>query len=255
MKLNIMSDIHNEFAEMEIPQTDADVVILAGDIDVNAKAINWAKKFNKPIVYVAGNHEFYGNPIDDIKQEITDQCKGTDVHFLDDSEVIIDNVRFVGGTLWTDFQLFGAEKANKAIEEARSYMNDYRVITKKVGEQYKRLAPEDTIELHKNTRCFLIDKLFQEPFEGKTIVVTHHAPSLQSISLRYKNDLLTAAYASSLLHFMGNKASLWVHGHTHVSSDYMIEGTRVVCNPRGYQRTGASIPENEKFNPGLVVEI
>lgn len=91
-----------------------------------------------------------------------------------------------------------------------------------------------------------------EPFEGKTVVVTHHLPSMRSVAERYRHELLSACFASNLDHLLGYSA-LWVHGHTHDSFDYAAHGTRVICNPRGYCRAGQ--PENRQFNPALVVEV
>ena len=107
MKLQILSDIHNEFSVLPIPHTNADVVILAGDIDIKNRAIEWAKQFEKPVLYVLGNHEFYGEQFQKIREATRELTQGTNVHFLDDEEVVINGIRFLGGILWTDFKLYG----------------------------------------------------------------------------------------------------------------------------------------------------
>lgn len=252
MKIQILSDIHNEFSRLSIPETDADVVILAGDIDVKLRAIPWALEFNKPVLYVLGNHECYSMQLESVKAKTRAQTLGTNIHFLDDEEIVIDGVRFLGGTLWSDFQLFGSSQAEFAMLEAQFGMSDYQVI--RIGPYFRRLQPQDTLELHLKTVDFLTSQIFQ-PFEGKTVVITHHAPSVQSVHERYLQDKLTPAFASNLEHLMGESVNLWVHGHVHHCNDYVLNGTRVVSNPRGYQSQGQLHPENSGFDPSYILEI
>jgi predicted phosphodiesterase len=248
MRIQILSDIHNEFSVLPVPRTDADVVILAGDIDLEDRAIAWAGQFDKPVIYLTGNHEYYKGHYQTVNQRIKEAVTDTDVHFLNDEVAVIQGVRFIGTTLWTDFDLFG--DSNIAKLHAQDAMNDYRLI--RYGPDYRRLRPSDTHMLFDNARAFLRDRL-DEPFEGKTVIVTHHAPSIQSVQPIYKQDRLTPSFASDLEYLMGEPVSLWVHGHVHNSNDYCINGTRVVSNPRGYQRNGPC--ENPEFNPELVVEV
>jgi Icc-related predicted phosphoesterase len=252
MKLAILSDIHNEFTVLPAPAVNADVVILAGDIDVKLRAVEWARQFDKPVLYLIGNHEFYGNELQSIRQKTRQLCQDSNVHLLDDDELILDGVRFVGGTLWTDFKLLGEARQKAAMRDALLTMNDYQVI--RFGSAYRRLFPEDTLDLHKQTVGFLTQKLNQ-PFDGKTMVITHHAPSIKSIHLQYLEDNCTPAFASNLEHLMSDKVALWVHGHVHHSVDYEVNGTRVLSNPRGYQRQGQILPDNTAFDPFFVVEI
>ncbi|MGH8800330.1 MAG: metallophosphoesterase family protein, partial [Casimicrobiaceae bacterium] len=107
MKLNILSDLHLTAGALAAPRTDADLVILAGDIARPREAVAWASTLDKPVLYVAGNHEFYGGSIEGTMAELKALCAGTAIRVLDDDEVIIDGVRFLGTTLWTDFLLFG----------------------------------------------------------------------------------------------------------------------------------------------------
>jgi Icc-related predicted phosphoesterase len=251
LKLNILSDIHNEFSVLPIPQTDADVVILAGDIDLGDRAIEWARQFKKPVIYLTGNHEYYKGHLETVDQRIREAAAGTNVSILDD-ELVIDDVRFIGGTLWTDFKLFSEAQAEFAKLDAQASMNDYRMI--RTGPSYRKLNPNDTQALFHRTVA-LMEKRLKEPFSGKTVVITHHAPSFQSIAPVYRQDSLTPSFASNLEHLMGEPLCLWVHGHVHHSNDYVINGTRVVSNPRGYQHKDDPSPENREFKPDLIVEV
>ncbi len=169
------------------------------------------------------------------------------IHVLNDDPVIIDEVRFLGSILWTDFALFGEADKFFAMQAARQGMTDFSIISN-AG---RRFTPEDAIRLHTASRDWLAAML-AEPFDGKTVVVTHHAPSSQSVHPRYARDLLTPAFASNLEALMeGDRAALWVHGHMHESFDYKVYGTRVVCNPRGY----APKALNPDFRPDWVLEV
>ena len=169
------------------------------------------------------------------------------VHLLDNDEVIIDGVRFLGATLWTDFMLFGAEEMPWAMKEGQHFLNDFRVIHE--GEQH--FSPSRSVELHKESLAWLEQKL-AEPFDGKTVVVSHHLPSKRSVAERFKKSLLSACFASELDHLFG-KMNFWIHGHTHDNFDYIENGTRVVCNPKGYETYRGT--ENSQFNAGLVVDV
>jgi predicted phosphodiesterase len=261
MKLHILSDLHNEFSLFEpIAGIDADVIVLAGDIGKGANGISWASEAfkGKPIVAVPGNHEYYGRDMLETQAMMRIMAQETGVHLLDDGEVVIDGVRFLGTTLWTDFLLHC--KDAKDVDERERYrlaamvagqqdLTDFRVI------HYGRLghfAPIHSIELHKKSLAWLTGKL-DEPFDGQSVVVTLHLPSMLSVADRFKDELLAACFASNLDYLFG-KMPLWIHGHTHDNFDYVSNGTHVVCNPRGYV-TYSSGPENFDFNPRLVIEI
>lgn len=199
-----------------------------------------------------GNHEFYGQHYERIVEETRTQTDGTNIHFLDNDDLILDGVRFLGGTLWTDFRVFGQTRSVVAMMTCQQMINDFRHIT--IGPEKRRLRPEDTVTMHETTVSFL-KSMLMEPFDGKTVIITHHAPSMESVAERFKHDILTPGFASDLTHLMGPKVALWVHGHVHNSNDYVCNGTRVVCNPRGYQPQSVSSPENRAFNPLLVVEL
>ena len=125
MKLNILSDLHLGLGGLAPPDNDADVVILAGDIARPAEAVAWATSLRKPVLYVPGNHEFYGNSIDATLAALRSLCDGTTVNLLDDDELVLDGVRFVGSTLWTDFLLFGTERRAAAMQEGRRFLRDF----------------------------------------------------------------------------------------------------------------------------------
>jgi predicted phosphodiesterase len=247
MKLHLLSDIHLEFAPFAPPATDADLVILAGDIGLGPDAIEWAAvTFPQPVIFVPGNHEYYGGHLKNTLVKMRRTAEGTQVRVLDGDGIIFGSVRFLGATLWTDFLL--TRNPLLAQHEAQARMTDYRRIRTAA---YRCLRAPDTRRAHGVARGFL-EKCLTEPFDGRTVVVTHHAPSERSISQRSRvANHLNAAYASDLEPLMGPEVALWVHGHTHDSLDYRVGETRVVCNPRGY----LPMEPNPDFDPGLVVEV
>lgn len=248
MKLHILSDLHLEFSTFEPPATDADVIVLAGDIGKGAKGVYWARGVfpDKPILYVPGNHEFYGTERAETLSMLHIAGKQNRVHLLDDDEVVICGVRFLGCTLWTDFRLFSEQK-EMAMAAGQRGLNDFRMIR----EGSEHFTPLRSIELHQKSLAWLKTKL-NEPFDGKTVVITHHLPSMLSVVDRFKDDLLTACFASELNYLFG-EMDIWIHGHTHDNRDYEVNGTRVICNPRGYVTSWST--ENLNFNPGLVIEV
>jgi predicted phosphodiesterase len=236
MKLNILSDLHLSLGALEPPHNDADVVILAGDIARPRDAASWASSFTKPVLYVLGNHEFYGSSIVDTVDEAKRLCAGSRIHVLDNAEVIIDGVRFLGTTLWTDFLLFGdEEKRLNAIREAVSSMYDFtKIRTGNAGEQ--KFTPAHSAPLFIQNAEWLAAKL-SKLYAGPTVVITHHAPSPKRIHPRFAGSLLNTCFVSDAERLVdGRLVRLWMHGHTHDSFDYVLNGTRVVCNPRGYAK-------------------
>lgn len=270
VKLLILSDLHLEFVPLVPGATEAEVVVLAGDIDLGVSGIVWGRQSfpHQEVVYVAGNHEFYGHDWDTLLDDLREAARREHVHFLENDAVDIASVRFLGTGLWTDFDLFGADKRAEAMRAAQQYMTDYVLISvsrpqagfeqvsgKRRSDGRLGLVPELVRSRHLASRNWLQARL-AESRDKKTIVVTHFLPSAQSVADRFKQDLTSASFASDLDSLMGN-AALWVHGHTHDSFDYTLNGTRVVCNPRGYcEFSGSGIEcENRLFDSEKIVEI
>jgi predicted phosphodiesterase len=253
MKLHILSDLHLSRGVLPHPRPEADLVILAGDIARPTEALAWAAGFDKPVLYVAGNHEFYGGSIDGTMRELKARAAGTRIRVLDDEEVVIDGVRFLGSTLWTDYLLFGAGEARtSAMALAAQFMRDFSRIRMK-EDSPALFTPADAAALFRRHAAWLADRL-AEPHAGPTVVVTHHAPSPKSIHPRFAGSPINASFVSDLEPLMpGGGPELWIHGHTHDSFDYRVNSTRVLCNPRGYARDG--INENALFDPLLTVEV
>jgi hypothetical protein len=253
MKINILSDLHLGQGALAHPGNDADLVILAGDIARPQPALAWAAQRGKPTLYVAGNHEFYGNSLAATRRALKDGSAGTPVRVLDDEEVVIDGVRFLGSTLWTDFRLLGDGEPRVAAQEAaQGFMRDFSRIFIDEGMQ-QPLTPRYSAGLFDVHAAWLAQRLAR-PHDGPTVVITHHAPSPSSIHARFAGSPVNAAFVSNVEALMGaDRVQLWIHGHTHDSFDYDVKGPRVVCNPRGYARDG--IDENPLFDPDFVVHI
>ena len=268
MRIQIVSDLHLEFSDINIQnQNSADVLILGGDIMVASKVLlpqseygirfrDFLKRvsFQFPhVVYVMGNHEFYSDgkffeSVDIMRQAC---AAHSNVYLLERDTKVIDDVVFVGGTLWTDMNKFDP----LTLHAVRDMMNDYRAIRNdKAG--YRSLKPADTVERHRLTRDY-IELIVQENKDKRVVVVGHHSPSYQSCHEQYKHDyLMNGAYHSDLTNIMldNPQIKLWTHGHTHHPFDYMVGETRVVCNPRGYEQTNGW-SENTGWDPNKVVEV
>jgi len=225
VRINYFSDIHLEFGKLEAPDNDADLIIAAGDIGICDQGVAWLKSLGKPVIYVAGNHEFYTHEYREALLLIREQCQGSHVQFLENRRFIFGQVRFLGCTLWADLYTEGQEKTDSLSES----LNDF----KRIRFDGKALNADQYTEFYRRSKAWLESELAQ-PFSGKTVVVTHHAPSEWSWNeapsavkkLAYCNDL------KALMH--QHEIAAWFHGHTHCLVDYRIAGTRILCNPRGY---------------------
>ena len=267
MKIQLLSDLHLEHSHRHPPfvppATDADVVVLAGDIDNGTRAIDWAEKTfpGKAVLYVPGNHEYYDADLQTAVRAMQARARhSVNVRLLDNDELTLDGVRFLGSTLWTDFALLGPENVDRVFAESLKYVVDFRKI--RMGDGL--LTPQQTVELHRDAVAFLQARL-ENHFAGKTVVITHHAPHPGSVHTRWAGNLLNAAFVSDLTRLMG-KSALWLHGHTHDSFDFAVHGTRVIANPMGYRTSNWPEPhgvqtalrvttENARFDPAFVVEI
>lgn len=284
MKIRVISDLHLEFSDYHAKNDPpVDVLILSGDImiaedlhdhpgfdfdpyshgafaDLGRKQQRVATfrdflkrcAFQFPhVIYVAGNHEFYhGKWVKGI-QYLRDECaKFPNVHFLERDSVKIDDVTFVGGTLWTNMN----KHDPLTLHAVRDMMNDFRII-KNDAKGFTPLKPADTAIRHRETLDY-IRSVIAERHDEKFVVVGHHSPSFQSIHESYRNEhLMNGAYHSDLSEFILDhpQIKLWTHGHTHHPFDYMIGETRIVCNPRGYESDGYC--EDTGYNPEIVIEV
>lgn len=265
MKIRPLSDLHLELSHLhppfELPPSDADVVVLIGDIDNGARAFDWAEATfsDRPVIYVPGNHEYYDADMQSASGELHARAKSSpNVHLLDNSTLVLGGVRFLGSTLWTDFELFGRDEMADTMSQSLHNVVDFRAI--RVGEAL--VTPQQTVELHRRAVHFLETELAR-PFDGQTVVVTHHAPHPGSVHPRWEGNRVNAAFVSDLTRLMGTPA-LWLHGHAHDSFDYVVRGTRILSNPMGYRVSGgpgaqgaaaAVVTQNTDFDSRLVVEI
>lgn len=250
MDIRVMSDLHIEFFDFLPVEVPADVIVLAGDILTEHYGLIWARKAfpDKPIVYVMGNHEYYDAHYERVLDRARKEAADLGVHLLEKDQVVINGVRFLGTTLWTDFAVEEPLLPRSlAYRYANGSMTDFSIIRY----QDRMLSARDSHELHKEARAWLTERL-AEPFAGKTVVVTHHLPHMGSIDRQFHQHPLNPAFASHMPELVRPPVNLWIHGHTHCSCDYEpIEGTRVLCNPRGYGPADL----NEQFNQYLVVEV
>lgn len=267
MKIQLVSDLHMEFAPIEIVNPGADILVLSGDILVAerftrseaspyfAQAELWKIWFEmtcsqyERVYYVLGNHEHYNGRFYEtalVLQEALGHIQNLVI--LDNAFDRFGGFMFVGTTLWTDF-----DRDNLKAMLVKDGLNDYRLIE---GANYRKLQPANVVGYHDEAKK-LIDHVCKE--WEKVIVLGHHAPSYRSVSAEYANGRwahLNPGYCSHLDSFIEAhpQIKLWTHGHVHSSHDYEIGSTRIVANPRGYalQTTGQ---ENRDFNPSLILEV
>ena len=250
MKLLVMSDIHLEFSELKLENLpEHDVVVLVGDIGTGVMGVEWAlNTFYKPVLYVNGNHEHWTTEFTYeqlyAKQHVL--TRNTNVRILENDSVQIGDVLFIGATLWTDFNLYldmtyQLARATKFMEEEYTYL------------LRSNITPPIIAVKHRKSLKFIEDQLdLKRP--KKKVVITHHAPSEESVSPEFAGSRGNPFFASDLNKFVNHfQPHLWLHGHMHSSSDYRIGRTRVICNPRGLV---SEVNEgNLLFDPNLVIEI
>lgn len=251
MRLHVLSDLHLEFSDFRAVPVDADVVVLAGDIGNGRQGLRWAlESFRGPVLYVLGNHEFYGEDLS-LVETLRHEAAGSHVHVLEREAIEIGGTRFLGCTLWTDFGLFGPDRRDDMMRLAESAIRDFHVITVR-GEPF---TADRSRQEHRLSREWLQGELRRSNPRRPTVVVTHHAPHPGSLSKRFERDPVSCAFVSNLEELMGG-AALWIHGHTHASFDYEVRGTRVLCNAKGYvPRHAPGRIENPAFDSKLVVTV
>jgi predicted phosphodiesterase len=284
MKIKLVSDLHLEFSDINITNDQgADVLILGGDImvaadlhdhpgfdfnpyshgafaDLSRKQQRVARfrdffkrcSFQFPhVIYIMGNHEFYHGKFYDSIQHMRDECaKFPNIYMLERDTKVIDDVVFMGGTLWTDMN----KRDPLTMHAVADLMNDYR-ITRNDKREFAKMSTLDTAIRHDQTLAYFKTVLVENK-DKKCVVVGHHSPSLQSVHPMYAHEtLMNGGYHSDLSEFILDhpQIKLWTHGHTHHPFDYEIGETRIVCNPRGYENDGYS--EDTGWNPNLILEI
>jgi hypothetical protein len=257
VKIKVWSDLHLEFRDylfdhIHLPrETDKDtILLLSGDISVGTTAIPFVTemcKHFKHVLMVAGNHEFYYNDVVKVNDAWADweAAEGpTNFHYLYNDWRMIDGVRFLGGTMWTSFN----NADPMVMLGATQRMADYLHIEYAGG----KLTPTLVLAEHLKFMGFLRAELDKQ-FDGKTVVLTHHSPGT---IIKRKNRAVQSTdycYFAELEHMIGmaDKVALWTHGHTHQSYNYLINNTRVICNPYGYW--GEAV--NTHFDRELIIEI
>jgi predicted phosphodiesterase len=248
--------------DLRLPDPDTyDVVVLAGDIHAHTHALKWAAQTfpHKRIAYTPGNHEFYDAHLHGISVELRRRVQAfPNIHLLDNATVVLEGqdcepVRFIGATLWTDFRLQGDSMSaiGAAFHEAKNSMKDFSTV--RFGST-GWMTPACSVKLFMVSASFIAEEL-AKPFDGKTVVVTHHLPTKHAVAERFKDDILSAAFASNLDHLVERVNGAWLFGHTHESVDQQIGTCRLVCNPRGYANRIKSTYENPLFNPAKIIEL
>ncbi|SEE70635.1 Calcineurin-like phosphoesterase [Burkholderia sp. WP9] len=234
MRVQIASDLHLDVLENrgfdDLPlqvATDADVLVLAGDVHCGTHAVDYFEHWPVPVVYVSGNHEAFGLPYASVVEALRVRSAGTQVRYLERQSVVIGGVRFLGACLWTDYELYSTR--DSSMDYARAHMSDHSAIWLTDTE---RFSPEHAFIEHKGAVDWLTRQL-SIPFPGKTVVVTHHGVSPDSIHPRFLDHPINPGFLSDLRNLLG-QANLWIHGHVHDSFDYHHGASRVVANPRGY---------------------
>lgn len=290
MKVQLFSDLHYEFFKRDqhnyggiVVKPEVDVLLLLGDIDngqfIMQRLHDICYKWGKEIIYVPGNHEFYSQEMTAILEKFNHKIEGvhilTGIEGYGEKEVIIDGVRFLGGTLWTDFALYKNSvrmpTVSQALKIGQKTINDFRRITYK----NKPFTPEDSVSLHNETIA-MIKKQLEIPFSGKQVLLSHHGVHNNSIHPHYRADkrflnspntllnenpswMMNPCFASHLPELLEN-FDFAFHGHTHKEISFELNNhkkTKVKANPRGYPLSyyGELRYENTDYNDLMIVEI
>ncbi len=253
MKIALLSDLHLSVQAMPAPPTQADVVVLAGDLQRPQQGMAWARQFAQPTLYVAGNHEFYGSDLVSTMANLRSEAQGSPVRVLEREQWRHGGVRFLGCTLWSDYRLYDSPaQREEGLQKALEFVRDFSRIGVAPGFP-DRFTPALSQLMFDQSVAWL-EARFAEPFEGPTVVVTHFAPAPGSIAPQFAGSPLNACFVSDLeAQILRWQPRLWLHGHVHHSCDYQVGATRVVANPRGYAPKG--VVENAHFAPDLLIEV
>ena len=256
MKIQVVSDLHLEFHNPIPPLVEGvDVVVCAGDLaPVQTGAVfylakEWARA--KHILYVPGNHEYYGTDIDPAREMLAKHCRHNRITLLDPGTNTIDGVHFIGATLWTDFKIDFTKTLDQTLSTVGAGIADFAGA---IQHQEKRFTTLEAKRRHESERAFIEEALERTKVTDQpTVVITHHAPSPASIAPHFEGHPLNAGFASNLEEVIDrHQPQVWIHGHMHDAVDLRIGKTRVLCNPQGYN------PEKESsrgYDPGLCIEI
>lgn len=267
MRIQLFSDLHLESDPGFQPQVAAgtDVVVLAGDIgsyqpgsrlqtsDFGLERFAPARLDVPHVLYIPGNHEFDGLEFGDAYARLRQTCRFLGITWLEREVLTLGNVRFIGTTLWSDFDALAVQEADaearerlrgKAFRAANWYLS--RNTTFRDGEP---VLAEQMREMSLECQAWLRAALAQ-PFDGRTVVVTHYAPSLRSADPRYGLTPGTAGFCNAIDELFA-QADVWMHGHLHCMNDYMAGACRVIANPLGYAGKG----EREGFREDLVITL
>ena len=254
MKIQVLSDLHLEHGG-NLPEhhPDANVIVLAGDLApyteglIERLAERWSTAPH--IIYVLGNHEFYGTEIEETRRRMANECAEAGIHLLDPGTVRIGDIRFIGATLWTDLLLEGMA------DEIGAHMRVSREISDFLGAIQHRgrdFTTGESVERHRADRAFIERELENAERAGdRVIVLTHHAPSSRSIRPWFEGDPFNCAFASDLDRVIDRyQPELWIHGHVHDPVDERLGRTRLLANPAGYRYEA-----KRGFKPGLCVDL
>lgn len=257
--IGLVSDLHLEGSNMsELVNPGWDYLVIGGDLSTDLgltdQFLAYKAPQDIPIIYVLGNHEFEGRRFDQTLEMIRKVLKPYEhVTLLYDQSIIIDDIKFIGSTLWTNFELEGMHKREENMKWAKNNVADFTYIfTQKENGKYGGIDPEEMAEMSHKSMKFLEFELRQNPFDGDKVVVTHFAPHPLSIDPNYKRG--NSSYWINNLEELMGFSRYWLHGHTHSSFRYEVEGTEVVCNPRGFSKT-MDLSPNPKFDRQLILPI
>ncbi len=253
MDVLVVSDLHIHASNMAAPTTHADVILIAGDLSYHKSQIyEYFYKLgdHTPIIYVPGNHEYEGHNINTFDDELKELLYDLPyVSVLQNESIVIGDTKFIGSTLWTDFELYSHQHPiSETMKLVQNSINEYSTILN----DKKLLTAQKTKDLHEVAVKYLSYELKKNPYQGTTFVATHFLPHPESIDKSYENNLLNSYFCSNLEHLIGF-SEFWVHGHTHKSKNYNKNGTNIICNPRGYSKL-YNLSENIEFEPNLIIQ-